>query len=322
MFKNLSNLTLIGILVLLAIGYFTISYLNKSSRSGSFHADIINIDTAKVTALQITGGKDSVYLLKENNDWKLRLASGKIVDAEDQSVRNSLGSLLTIAPSRIATRDQEKWKEYQVDTAGTRVKVFEGDKKTLDLIVGRFGIKQGGGPQGQQFGMQGGQQFYTYVRLAEEPEVYAADNFMGYSVNPSPAGFRNNHLFRLTTDSVTQIAFRYPADSSFTLMKEGSGWSISGQPADSTEAASYLNDIRVVSKSAFADDINSDQLGAPLYQAEISLSGKESVAVSVYPHNQYHFVVHSSRNPDAYFVDEDTSLVNKVFVERSRFIGN
>ena len=131
MFKNLSNLTLIGILVLLAIGYFTISYLNKSSRSGSFNADIINIDTAKVTALQITGGKDSVYLLKENKDWKLRLASGKIVDAEDQSVRNSLGSLLTIAPSRIATRDQEKWKEYQVDTAGTRVKVFEGDKSKL-----------------------------------------------------------------------------------------------------------------------------------------------------------------------------------------------
>ena len=321
MFKNLSNLTLIGILALLAIGYFAITYFNKSSRSGSFDADIINIDTAKVTALQITGGKDSVYLLKENNDWKLRLPSGKIVDAGDQSVRNSLASLLTIAPNRIATRDQEKWKEYQVDTAGTRVKVFEGDKKTLDLVVGRFGIKQGGGPQGQQFGMQGGQQFYTYVRLAEEPEVYAADNFMGYSVNPNPTGFRNTQLFRLTTDSISQIDFRYPADSSFTLVKEESGWSIAGQPADSAEAASYLNNIRVVSKSAFADDIEPDQLGEPHYQAEISVSGGENVTISAYSHNQYQFVVHSSRNPDAYFADRDSSLVNEIFAGRSEFIG-
>ena len=63
-----------------------------------------------------------------------------------------------------------------VDTAGTRVKVFEGNDNTLDLIVGKFAFKQ---PR----------QMNTYVRLNGENEVYETEGFLDMAFNQKPDDF-------------------------------------------------------------------------------------------------------------------------------------
>lgn len=312
MLKNISSIKLIGVLVLLVLIYFGIQFFGGKSRSKSFKAEIIEIDTAKVTKVVIDAKGENLELVKENNAWKVSIGEGKYAAAQKGSVKGTLNSLLTIKPSRIAARDPEKWKEYQVDSAGTRVQVFEGSKNTLDLVIGRFGFNQQAMQQQQMMGGRGMQQFYSYVRLHNEDEVYVAENFMGMSVNANSADYRNKQLLSLTTDSIASIQFNYPADSAFVLARANSTWTIFGNQADSASVAKYLSGIRYVNSSGFVDDVPPTALVSPAVSMKIQQNGKADIEVKAFQHPIHKWIVQSSENPASYFADE--KLADMLFV--------
>ncbi len=319
MLKNISSIKLLGVLVILILIYLGFEFFGGKSRSKSFRSELVEIDTAKVTKVLIEAKGENLELVKENNAWKVSIGDGKYADAQTSSVKSTLGSLLSIKPSRIAAKDPAKWKDYQVDSAGTRVQVFEGDKNTLDLIIGRFGFNQQAMQQQQQMmGGRGMQQFFSYVRLNNEDMVYVADNFMGMSINSEASGYRNKQLLSLTTDSIASIQFNYPADSAFVLNKEDSTWNIFGNQADSASVASYLSGIRYVSNSNFVDDVPSTALVSPTISMSIKQNGKADIEIKAYQHPEYKWIVHSSANPASYFGDE--SLIEKLFVGRKKLL--
>ena len=319
MLKNISSIKLLGVLVILILIYLGFEFFGGKSRSKSFRSELVEIDTAKVTKVLIEAKGENLELVKENNAWKVSIGDGKYADAQTSSVKSTLGSLLSIKPSRIAAKDPAKWKDYQVDSAGTRVQVFEGDKNTLDLIIGRFGFNQQAMQQQQQMmGGRGMQQFFSYVRLNNEDMVYVADNFMGMSINSEASGYRNKQLLSLTTDSIASIQFNYPADSAFVLNKEDSTWNIFGNPADSASVASYLSGIRYVSNSNFVDDVPPTALVSPTISMSIKQNGKADIEIKAYQHPEYKWIVHSSANPASYFGDE--SLIEKLFVGRKKLL--
>jgi hypothetical protein len=298
MIKNVKNIRLLGFLVILVLVYVSLKVFKNTNRSKSFRQELVQIDTSQVSKLVISKSGNSFQVMKEDGSWKVSISDVKNVDATASSVRNALGTLLSIRPDRIATRDPNKWSEYQVDTTGTRVQVFEGDKNTLDLIIGRFGV-------------QGQRQFHTFVRLEGDDEVYAANDFMGISFPSEPKSFRNSRFLQMETDSIYQITFQYPADSSYILSKRDSVWYIGLQPADSASVADYLSDLRFISSTEFVDDVDPNMLINPVYKVEIESKGKENETVEAYSHPKYELIFHSSYNPKAYFSDE--KLNSRVF---------
>ncbi|MCG8309371.1 MAG: DUF4340 domain-containing protein [Cytophagales bacterium] len=320
MLKNISSVKLIGILAALVLVYFGIKFFGGESRSKSFKAELVDMDTAKVTKVIIQAKGENLELLKEHDAWKVSIGEGKYAVAEKSSVKSTLNSLLSIKPSRIAAKKQDKWKEYQVDSAGTRVQVFEGGKATLDLVIGRFGFNQQAMQQQQQMmmGRRGGQQFFSYVRLQDENEVYVADNFMGMSINADASGYRNKRILSLTTDSISKIQFNYPADSSYVLSKIDSVWSISGNQPDSTATADYLSDIRYLSNSNFVDDVPASALVSPTVSMNISQNGKPDVMIKAFQHPVHKWILNSSENPLSYFADED--LIKKLFIGSEKLL--
>lgn len=318
MFRNISNLTLIGVLALLAAIYFGISYFNQKSRQGSLAQDLVKFDPAKATAVEIFTPEDTVFLNRQSDDWKVKLASGKVVDAEDETVTRALENLLTIKPSRLATKNKDKWKEFDVDSSGTRVKVYEKGKAALDLVIGRFGMNQQPGQRQAQYGMGGMGQFYSYVRLADEPEVYVANDFMGYSLPANASGYRNKQLLDFENDSISAIRFTYPADSSFSLEQTGEKWLSDGQPADSTAVASYLSDLRYRSLQDFADAYELSSLGVPELKAEIALNQGEPLSLSAYLRDDK-WIVSSSGNENLF--SADSADIHEIFVGRGRFMS-
>ena len=217
MLKNISSIKMIGILAVLVLVYLGFEFFGGKSRSKSFKTELVEIDTAKVSKLIIESRGESLELIKENNAWKVSVGDGKYAEAQKSNVKSTLNSLLTIKPSRIVAKDSEKWKDYQVDSAGTRVQVFEGSKNTLDLVIGRFGFNQQAMQQQQMMGGQGMQQFFSYIRLQNEEEVYVADNFMGMSINSDASGYRNKQLLSLTTDDISSAWSRCSTIGIFTL---------------------------------------------------------------------------------------------------------
>lgn len=320
MLKNISSIKLIGILSALVLVYLGFEFFGGKSRSSSFKTELVEIDTAKITKLVIEANGERLELIKENNAWKVSIGDGKYAGAQKSNVKSTINSLLTIKPSRIAAKNPAKWKDYQVDSAGVRVQVFEGSKNTLDLVIGRFGFNQNAIQQQQQqmMGGRGMPQFYTYVRLEKEDEVYVADNFMGMSINADASGFRNKEVLSLTTDNITEIQFNYPADSSFVLNKIDSVWSVFGSQADSTATATYLSDIRFLNNSNFVDDVPPSALVSPTVSMNIKQTGKADILVRAFQHPVHSWIVNSSANPESYFADED--LVSKLFVGSSKLL--
>lgn len=298
MIRNVKNIRLLAFLLILIMVYVGLKFFKNTNRSKSFRQELVQIDTSRVSKIVISKSGKSFQVRKVDGSWNVSISNDKNVDATSSSVRNAMGTLLSIKPDRIATRDPDKWSEYQVDTTGTRVQVFEGDKNTLDLIIGRFGV-------------QGQRQFHTFVRLEGENEVYAANDFMGISFPSEPKSFRNSRFLQMETDSIYQITFQYPADSSYILAKKDSVWYIGSKPADSASVASYLSDLRYISSTEFVDDVDPNVLINPVFKVEIESIGEENQTVEAFRHPVHNFIFHSSYNPQDYFSDE--KLNSRIF---------
>jgi hypothetical protein len=307
MFRNVKNIRLFAILGILVAGYIGLKLLKNTSRSKSFREELVVIDTTRVDRIVITKSGQSFEVTRTDNQWLVSIPGNRKVDATSSSVNNALGSLLRIKPDRIATRDPEKWVDYQVDSSGTRVQVFENNATVLDLILGRFGI-------------HGQQQFHTFVRLSQDDEVYAANDFMGISFPSEPKGFRNSRFLQITSDSITQVTFNYPADSAFILKKTADQWYIGNDQADSAKVATFLSGLRYMNGSDFVDDVEPAVLINPTLRVQIKSSDiLEEVSLEGYSHPQYGYILHSSYNPKAYFSDEN--IETRIFKGRPELLG-
>lgn len=306
MTKKLSSVKLLGILAILVGIYFVVDFFGGKTRSKNFRSELVDIDTAQVSQILIDGKGSILELTKEGPQWKVGLGEGKYALAQNSSVKSTLNNLIGIKPSRLAAKDPAKWKEFQVDSAGTRVQVFEGDKSALDLVIGRFGV-------------QGQRSFYTFVRLYDENEVYAADDFMGISFGTQASDYRNKRVLSLTTDSIAEVQFIYPADSSYNLTKVDDQWIVDGQVADSASLASYLSDLRYVNNSNFIDDVPAGSLISPAFTISIRQNGGPDVLIKAFQHPVHQWILNSSENPDNYFSDE--ALLNELFIGKNKLLN-
>lgn len=290
--KN-NTVKLLGVLGVLVVVYLIITFTGDKSRSKSLRTEIVAIDTAKVTKIVVESPTESTEVTRKNDAWQVALNDGTEKPAVSTVVGNLLTNLESIKPTRIVARSESKWKDYSVDSTGTRIKIYEGNKATLDLIIGRFGVENQ-------------RQFYTHVRLAEEEDVYIANDFMGISLPKSASEFRNGNLLSLKQDSLTQITFNYP-DSAFSMLKEGSQW-ISGQfKTDSASVAGYLQGLSFVTSKNFTDGAG---LNTPELNVTFSFSNQPEIQISAFKKGDS-WVLQSSENVDEFFSDPDT--FEKVF---------
>jgi hypothetical protein len=127
---------------------------------------------------------------------------------------------------------------------------------------------------------------------------------MGISFGTDPADYRNKQLLTLTTDSLTEIRFEYPADSAFTITKTDNKWMAGSQPLDSASVAKYFNDIRYINSSDFVDDVPAGALTTPALSVVFVENNGHEISVQVYQHPTHKWILHSSLNPESYFSDE------------------
>ena len=303
MFKGFSNIKLLMLFGGLLAVYLIIQFTGGKTKSASLRSTLVELDTAKISALEIEKGGQQLRVSKIGKySWEVEIEDGKKVAAKTASVKGAIANLLTLIPSRLASNDPEKWKDYQVDSTGTRVKVYEGDEKSLDVILGRFGVTDQ-------------QSYHTFVRLLEDNEIYSVNNFMSLSFSPDPASFREQIFLRTRKDSLNGITFNYP-DSAFVLRKVDKYWLVDNAPADSAKTVEFLNKLSYASSNNFIDDIMS--LGQPSLTLTLSANNEDDIVVSGYRVPGKALILNSSLNPESYF--EDSALTDKLLVSKSYFL--
>ncbi|HZY82448.1 MAG TPA: DUF4340 domain-containing protein [Cyclobacteriaceae bacterium] len=183
--KKINN-KILAISLVVLVGVFVVARLVRAPKlEGNLRKELVNIDRTKVTEVRIASRDSLVTLVKENDKWNI-VRGEKKIEADSAAVSRLLQTIQLVEATRMASRKKDKWAGFKVDSTGTNISVYYGGDKEADFIVGSFGFNQTPG----NGGIQGGQGIaaYTYVRLADEDEVYIVDGFLGASV---PSGTKD-----------------------------------------------------------------------------------------------------------------------------------
>lgn len=315
----MNNKILLFVLVAL-LAIYGLSRLLSGNKETSFRTELIKVDTAAVNSITIDprGEEPPFTLKKESGQW-IATRDALSIKAAQSAVQSLLTNLSLIKTKHIAAKSEDKWAEYQVaDTSGTRVQVYgPGGKLLEDFIIGKFDFQQApGAPQQMQFQQQ--QPIITsFIRLSGENETYAVEGMQIISMGQGFDSYRNKDILRMTRE-MEVTAFEYQLeDTLIRFQKTPEGWATDGLMLDSMKVENYLNVLRNLSGTAFADDF--DELAAgQLPRQQLSLSGnniEEPFRVTVYRDTtrEKPFVIFSNYNPDAYFASDSSGVYQKLF---------
>ena len=292
-------LVIIGVLIFLFQG-------GKNERT--FRDVLVDVDTTSITEILIypkSQNHQEIKLFKNQDEWQVTLPTGGTAKVTDQRMSSLFAQLIAIKPKRLAARDESKWSELQVDSTGSRVKVFQDSKLSLDLVVGRFSFQQ---PRTMN----------TFVRLYNDKDVYEVDGFLDMTFNQGANIFRDGTVISADYNNWKQIQFVYPADSSFQLVNNGQTWLLNGEPTDSLKTVNYLNRLRNLSNSNFVDETKINTTPSPTFSLNITTSDMKFIEVKYYE-DSTSSVIHSSQNPEAWF--DGASLSKTIFVGKSTFLS-
>jgi hypothetical protein len=313
--KKINNkLLVIGLAVL--VGIFVLAKLFRSPRlEGNIRKELVSLDTAEITEIRMaTAGEQPkvIKLTRENNVWKA-VQDDKSYPADRASLKSMLTTVADMNAVRMVSRKKDKWDSYNVGEKSTDVSVYVDGSKEAEFRVGKTGFNQGQG--GQQFGGQGIEAF-TYVRMADEEEVYMVNGFLEAIFNRSINDWRDKSLLRFNAEDVTKVSFQYPSDSSFVLEKKDSVWMAGGRPADKSRVDSYLREFSNRSETSFADGFD------PPMDADfvIRFEGSSASIATIEAWKQGEtWYLRSSRQPEVFFLNNDASTMSRLFPGGKKF---
>jgi hypothetical protein len=314
MSSNMSNKTLGIIFAFLAIIVFFMFVWDGDKNERTFREQLVTIDTANVDEILIypkTKTHGEIKLFKDDAGWNVRVNESLTAQVAKSKIDGIFGQLLSIKPKRLAARGEDKWSSFQVDSVGTRVKVYEDGDETLDIILGRFNFQQV--PQQQQrFGRQQ-PNMSTFVRLGNDTDVYEVDGFLETFFNQGANSFRDGSVISGDYNKWNKLTYSYPADSSFTMIKLNDKWFANDEVTDSAKTATFLRQISNIRNSSFIDDVDHSSLGNPTYSLSIEGENGNTISVKGYLTGEK-YLIHTSKNPNTLFDGNSAKLGEKIFV--------
>jgi hypothetical protein len=315
------NNRILLIVLLGLIGVLVVTRLVTSKKSvRTLDTELVRIDTSAITSMflypKAENGKEMAFE-RTGSRWTVSMddLSGS---ADPSAIRNSLTELLNLKTERLVARSRDKWSDYYVDDSlGTRVVIWEGRKKTLDLVIGRFDYQPpAGGYQGYGQNRFSG---VTYVRRSDEDEVYAVQGFLAMNFNQNFNTWRNQSLLNFSVSQLSKIVYEYPADSGFIAQKSQSGWLVAGLPADSASMAKYLGGISRKRSSEFVDDFQPSS--APDYQVTFEGDNMTPIQIRAFRQGGDNFLLNSSINPDSWFKSSRDGVFTQIFKRPENFLA-
>lgn len=319
MSKKFNNKILLIVFAALLALWLLTQMFDSGKNERNFRTDLVEVDTAQITSVLLNPKEDTgtIQLAKNNGQWLVQ--KGEVTaQADPQAVESLLNALVSLKPERLAARSRDKWNDFEVtDSLGTRVKVMSQDQVVSDLLVGKLSFQQMAAQQ-QMPMQQTRPQATSYVRLAEEDEVYAVDGFLATTFNRPFNSWRDRSFLQLEEDSIRKISFTYPADSGFVAVKADSIWKIGDAFADSTRLTNYLSRLSSLNSTEFVDTFSAEGK-QPQYTATIEGHNFQPVTVEGYSVDSV-FVLRTTRKPDVFIRSDSVGLFTQVFVGKEALL--
>lgn len=297
--------TLLGLFIIVATIY-GLMRLFPSKQKRSFSADLIAVDTANVTSILLlsSGNGREISLIREPTGW---IASNSQINilANREMIHAILSVITSIKTQQIVATRQDQWKLYNIDSQkATRVRVFEENQLLEDFTISQLNGN-------------------SYVRLANEEEVYAVNETLATHFAQDFNAFRNGTLLKMQNGmEVTEIEYQF-VDTTFYFTKTTNGWLQDTIPLNTEKVENYLTALRNISGETFADDFDEVQGSKDLYQI-LTLKGKtitEPFVITCYrdTNRTLPFIIQSNQNKEAFFASDSNGIYKQIFSNIKKF---
>jgi hypothetical protein len=185
-----------------------------------------------VTAVRITGPRDSVSLERKGTRWTVNdfaTDSGMVSDFFSTLRNTKIGDLVSTNPANQAAMGVSK------DSAWTLS--FDLGGKAHTLLVGKTGPRYA----------------TAYVRLPGQDRVYLANGNLRSELTRPVADWRNKRIVALDTASVHRIEVERDGKS-YTLVRSDSTWTLAGGEAvDKTAVHDILDELSGLQAAGFLE---------------------------------------------------------------------
>jgi hypothetical protein len=315
MFKKFTSGTLIIIMIVLMGIYLIVQYTGSKNRT--FRDKILSFDAASVTQILIKDPKSSqepVDLRFEGGKWIVK-AGGQDYNADTNVVKNILKQLSDMPTKRYAGKGKDAWVKYELtDTSASMVTVKASEKTVAEILIGKFTYNIPKDQQQQQQ-MQSRQQrgeMTSYVRLADEKDVYAVDGYLKMTFSSKADSYRYRNLVSVNPADITRITINEPGIKKILENQDGK-WLLDGIPADSTKAVKFRSALGRLTGSKFIDQAGGQSY--PAYSLMIEGNNFTPVELQAYPvaDTNVAYVISSSANPGSYFNGKEGGLFKKIW---------
>jgi hypothetical protein len=313
MFKKFSSGILILILAVLMIIYLIVQYAGSDERT--FRDKVLSFDATTITEILINDpkSKEGVIDLRISGDKWIVNNGGKDYTADSNVVKNILKQLSDLPTKRYAGKGRDIWSKYEVTDSAASLVTLKASKQTVaEIYIGKFAYNQPKELQPQAQARQQRGDMTTYVRLADEKDVYAVDGFLKMGLSSNISSYRIRSLASVAATDITRIISEEPGNRSVLENLDGK-WFFNGAPADSTKVVRYRGTIARLTGSKFID---MDVLPTnPSHSLKIEGNNFTPVQINAYPvaDTNVAYIITSSANPGSFFNGKEGGLFKKIW---------
>jgi hypothetical protein len=230
-----STLILIGVLALLIIATFVVLQRpGELSVSGNEGGTLVSYDSAAVDRIEVHTTSGTTLVQREGGGWML--TTPLRAKADDAEIHQVLSRGKAIALKALVSSNPQKQSVFQVDSAATLVKIFEGPNERAAFRIGKTG------PSYTE----------TYVRREGSDDVYLADGMLLYLFSKSSKDWRDKAILHVPQETIRSVRFQY-GDTTFALAFRDSAWFIDDSPASDPAVRSLLGALAILKADDFVD---------------------------------------------------------------------
>jgi len=229
----------LGILIIVTATASIVSNRKQEDKNGEA---LITANIREANKIEIIKEGEIQELSKIDNKWVVSSKSG--VDADQVAVNEMINKTEEITKGDLASTNPEKKASFEVDESGVEIKMYSGDSLITDFFVGKAGADFNS----------------TYVRLAEEDNVYLTKNYIRMYFDKSD--FRDLAILDFDKEKVAEIKIDQQGKEIVILMKEGGAWKAEWYDqfkVDESKVTSLLSSLsKLTAKDVIVDKNLSD----------------------------------------------------------------
>jgi hypothetical protein len=226
---------LLAVLAVLAVvAVVVLNQPGEQSTEGFLEEPLVQYDSASVDRLEITSAQGHIVLARQGSRWMVEDPIS--APADEAAVGTAIGKGAAIRLKSLVSSNPEKRFLFQVDSTATLVRIFDHGTERAAFRIGKLGTSYRD----------------TYVRRENSDDVYLADGVLTYVFAKPARDWRDRTIVRIDQEAIQSVEFRY-GDTTFTLLREDTVWTVGGNRAAESTVRSFLASLSSMQADGFVD---------------------------------------------------------------------